>query len=395
MTKLLKYSLLVLAGLLFAAACEKPVSDGSAPITASVRRSNAGPASGDVFVSVKYAGSWTISLTDEDGEPVDWAQLLDKNGKPLDKGRGEVNNIFLLYEKNDTGEDRKLEIHAVPDKGNEYVISFTQFFKDVAAYRDDNFPTGWLELPEKKSGAGLSFYTHPMTIKGSLRSRNYSFCYDRSNLTSWWVAYPLNGTLISSGSRTDAWNYDPKVSQSEQQNLSGGYGSGYDRGHQCPSADRLSSAANRETFYYTNMTPQRSSFNQGMWANFEAKVRDWSRAAGVDTLYVVTGCQVEHPIGYVLDRDRKSVPVPSAYFKALVAYSKSKSLLSVSTPNGSYTGVGFWFDHKNPGSSYMKGKISIDELESKLGYDLFVNLPGIAGEAAAESIESALDSWWQ
>ena len=62
-----------------------------------------------------------------------------------------------------------------------------------------------------------------------------------------------------------------------------------------PSADRLSRVANIETFYYTNMTPQKAALNQGMWENLEEKVRVWARS--MDTLYVVTGCQVDRPVG--------------------------------------------------------------------------------------------------
>ena len=39
--------------------------------------------------------------------------------------------------------------------------------------------------------------------------------------------------------------------------------------------------------------------------------------------------------------------------------------------------------------------MSIDELEKKLGTDLFVNLPAAVGEETAAKIESTRDSWWK
>ena len=86
--------------------------------------------------------------------------------------------------------------------------------------------------------------------------------------------------------------YDPSINPIYQANLSRGYhGNGLDRGHQMPSADRTASKAeNATTFYYTNMTPQNSTLNQGMRANLEGKIRVWS--AQTDTLYVVTGAMV-------------------------------------------------------------------------------------------------------
>ncbi len=47
-------------------------------------------------------------------------------------------------------------------------------------------------------------------------------------------------------------------------------GSGYDRGHLCPSKDRSSSEeANRETFLMSNMQPQTPKLNQKTWKYLE------------------------------------------------------------------------------------------------------------------------------
>jgi endonuclease G len=44
-------------------------------------------------------------------------------------------------------------------------------------------------------------------------------------------------------------------------------GFGFDRGHLAPSADfRWSATALSESYYYSNMTPQRPGFNQESWA---------------------------------------------------------------------------------------------------------------------------------
>ena len=42
----------------------------------------------------------------------------------------------------------------------------------------------------------------------------------------------------------------------------------------------------------------------------------------------------------------------------------------------------------------MNQSMSIDELERRLGYDFFVNLPGVIGEDAAARVESEADDWW-
>ena len=46
-------------------------------------------------------------------------------------------------------------------------------------------------------------------------------------------------------------------------------GSGYDRGHMCPSADRTVTVAdNQQVFYMSNMVPHAPDNNQGVWDKF-------------------------------------------------------------------------------------------------------------------------------
>jgi endonuclease G, mitochondrial len=66
-------------------------------------------------------------------------------------------------------------------------------------------------------------------------------------------------------------------------------GSGFDRGHQAPSADFKSSAdLMADTFFLSNVVPQvGKGFNQGIWRELEALVREVAIDRG--ELYVITG----------------------------------------------------------------------------------------------------------
>jgi len=65
-------------------------------------------------------------------------------------------------------------------------------------------------------------------------------------------------------------------------------GSGFDRGHNCPSADRTSSvAANSATFLMTNMIPQAPQNNQQTWANFENYLRSLTETG--NEVYIIMG----------------------------------------------------------------------------------------------------------
>ena len=249
-----------------------------------------------------------------------------------------------------------------------------------------------MELPETLEDDGLNFFWHNMNITG-YSGRNYSFYWDYSNLVSHWVAYPLNTTLRGSGSRSEAWGYDPLVPASKQPNITSAYRGGWARGHQLPSADRLTYAANVMTFYGTNMTPQEYNFNGGIWARLEESVRNWSFKS--DTLYVVTGCVVNDKSSKTRDIDGKSVTVPVAYYKAVLSYSKSLD------SNGGYRGCAVYLDHNHPYGETVKRNhssvMSIRDLENKLGINFFVNLPAAIGESAAAAVETENPntvSWW-
>ena len=235
----------------------------------------------------------------------------------------------------------------------------------------------WMELPQVKDVSAWHAHT---TILRFDRVRDYSFSYNAPCLVSDWVAYPLYDQFTKN--RVDRensnWLKDPFVT-AKQSNVSSG-GSyefstkGYDRGHQIASADRAGGAmTNQHTFYTTNVTPQRKSFNQGIWNNLEMAVRDWSASSqGTDTLYVVTGCIADSSCDTVKDHDGNAVAVPKAYYKALLRLSK-----------GNYIGVGFYLEHKDydDPNGYKDCALSLKELEDKTGMTFFVNLP--ADKAAA------------
>ncbi len=250
-------------------------------------------------------------------------------------------------------------------------------------------PGKWLELPATNDER-LYFFTHDMT-RNSQQVRNYSFYLDPDAKIAVWVAYPLNSGLIGSNTgRSDAWGLDPKVPRDYQSVIFSGYKGGYDRGHQLPSADRYGSGINEATFYGTNMTPQLNSLNGFAWVSLETKVREWSKQ--MDTLYVVTGADINGATEYAYDNDDKAITVPVGYFKALLGYKKGGS---IGNSTGGYIAVGFYYEHKEYSTAVMDQAISIDDLEKKLGYDFFVNLPEKVGEEVAKTIESTIDGWWE
>ena len=256
-----------------------------------------------------------------------------------------------------------------------------------------------MELAETKEDDGFEFFTHYMTL-GDKTVRNYSFYWDYDNLVSPWVAYPLCAGNIGSGSRSDQWGLDPLLPDKKQPVLFKAYTENnlYSRGHQIPSADRLSRDANIQTFYFTNMTPQDHKLNEGIWANLEDKVRTWAKktgaTAGTDTLYVITGCFIGESKAKAHDNVGKAIAVPEGYFKALLRYKNNTSV-----GHNGFMACAFYLANKSDqGSTITKNmSMSVADLEKKLGYKLFVNLEQKVGAETAKTIKEenpATVSWW-
>ncbi len=383
----------VLAVILLAfTSCGDSIKPEQHALSVSARLAELPSDAGSVFVSVTASGAWTLSLEfGQDDEP--WAELSTTSGT------GDKSNVILKYGENASESDRTLRITV---KASSRIQTCTLVQK--AGGGDEPEPPvvqpgdvpGWMELPIVEGG--LEYHNNFFSMNGK-RYRNYSYGWDKKALVAHWVAYPLCPLYLGSQKRTDEWAYDPNVPQSQQPVLFRGFGGGgYDRGHQLPSADRTCCReANEQTFYFTNMTPQRGvNFNQKIWASFETRVRDWSRNA--DTLYVVTGCVVKGSTLTVRDNDRKSVTVPVGYFKALLWYSKSST---VTAQNAGYRAAAFYLEHKDYSQTGIDRSMSmsVDELEEMVGMDFFPNLKTKAGAAIADRVEAADPKndtfWWQ
>lgn len=341
---------------------------------------------GSRFLNVTSSGDWNISVTyPENGSEAGWLSVSPTTGS------GNKSSVILQWSANAEDDAREATL-TLQASGKSCDLKLTQ----RGAITSFAPKSGWMELPEVIDDDGHDFFYHTTTI-GTVETRNYSFCYSYGDYLALWVAYPLCAWNIGGAvTRTNAWGLDPLLPRDKQAVLSSAYRNGnagwHARGHQIPSADRLTSYdANSQTFYSTNMTPQlNDKFNSTIWANLEGKVRAWAKKC--DTLYVVTGCVVDGSTNYCYDNDNKKVTVPTAYFKACLSYSKSSS-----AGTKGYRSIAVWMDHKEYSDSYVSTDyaLSVSELEERLGYRLFVNLDDKVGETDAQAIkDSKSTSWW-
>lgn len=191
----------------------------------------------------------------------------------------------------------------------------------------------------------------------------YALSYNSDYRVPNWVAYELRSTelLRSDLGRSDKFVPDPQI-KGRQAYDSDYIHSGYDRGHMAPAGDmKWSTQAMQESFYLSNVCPQKHNLNSGAWNDLEKQVRTEARYYG--TVWVVCG-----PI---FDTNRPAhigenhVMVPDRFFKALLARKKNAP---------GYVAIGFIFPNESCVRNLQNYCMSVDELEKELGMDLFFNL---------------------
>ena len=278
------------------------------------------PLSLRVIVEVSGSGQLNYTATITSG---DWLSLSARDFSAAGRQRqGTVdsgeNLLFFYYKANASAQSRIATFTIAFDDGSApYDFELTQLAPNATDNPYDT-PKQWPELPAGKEEADYIYAAH--YAKMNLKTvRNYSLCFDKKLRVAHWVAYPLHASYIGSLDRSEAWAPDPKIPQQYQPALwLGGYQNGnvYNRGHQIPSKDRTTvEEMNKQTFYASNMTPQRGQFNQNMWAALEAKVRSYvARIRSTSSRDVISPTSTNRR----KTRPETSVRFPTNYFKVLL-----------------------------------------------------------------------------
>lgn len=214
----------------------------------------------------------------------------------------------------------------------------------------------------------------------------YSFSYNDSTRQANWVSWNFTVEDRGGAQRKDNFIADPLLPASYTAVQGTSYsGSGYDRGHMCPSADRTATQADNDaTFYMTNMVPQAPDNNQGVWANFENETRAIA-ALGNEMLIIsgpslFPGTQIASGVkipGYVW-KIVLVVPVGSnPDVPAVDRINASTRVIAIKIPN--IQGV-----RSNPWQNYVT---SIAQIEADTGFTFLTNLPTAVANALRVKID--------
>lgn len=180
----------------------------------------------------------------------------------------------------------------------------------AAEYLDVGYP----ESPILHKGYALGFSTKHWQAKWTqyrLTKQNIKDCMGKPRYTGAFMPDP-----------------DPRIPYKLE--ISRDYSfSGYDRGHLVPDLDlRYSFEAQKETYYYSNVSPQKHYFNLGVWRRLENKVR--SLAVREGSIVIVTG-----PI-FPLSPQRRLgdlQTVPSKFFKVLYSEGETPKMIGFIIPH--------------------------------------------------------------
>jgi len=195
--------------------------------------------------------------------------------------------------------------------------------------------------------------------------KEYSLSYNETHEQAEWVAYVLTANEVRMKcERTNDFRVDERISTGSAA-LADYRGSGYDRGHLSPVADNKADCpvAMSESFFMSNMSPQKPGFNLGIWRKLESIVRDWAVKYG--EIYVVTGPVFSDNIGRI---GGNGVTVPGYYYKVILDLKRRE-------------GIGFLLLHESSSQSLSSFVVSIDSVESITGLDFF---PGLEDELERE-----------
>jgi endonuclease G len=220
----------------------------------------------------------------------------------------------------------------------------------------------------------------------------FAMSYNNSRGSCNWVSWRVGSTDLGNVPRCDCFKQDTQLPSTFYRATSTSYsGTGFDRGHQCPSADRdASSTANAATFLMSNMLPQAPNLNQITWENLETYCRTLVSAG--NELYIVCGGYGQGGSGSNGGTTSViaggSITVPSRCWKVIVVLpngsndvsrvSTSTRVIAVDMPNNQSVNSLSWGSYRT----------TVDAIETATGYNLLPNLPA----SVQNTLEAAVDN---
>ena len=241
---------------------------------------------------------------------------------------------------------------------------------DTIPTRDDNMAMG----NPSAATALTSNANNYLMVKSQ-----YALSYNNSKGEPNWVSWHLSTAWKGPAPRCNCFTQDGTLPGTFFTASSSDYtGTGFDRGHLCPSEDRDGSDTdNAATFKMTNMTPQAPQMNEVTWESLESYCRDLIYAG--NELYIIAGGYGAGGTGSAGGTTTTiagtSITVPSRFFKVILVLpvgindvsrvTTSTRVIAVDMPNTQSVSTHPWTYYRT----------SVDAIEAATGYDFLSNVP--------------------
>lgn len=214
----------------------------------------------------------------------------------------------------------------------------------------------------------------------------YDFSYNNSKHEPNWTSWHLCSSDIGSTTRQNNFRPDTTLPSGWYEVAANEFsGSGFERGHMCPSGDRTSSVTNNSaTYLMDNMIPQAPNNNEGDWNDLENYER--TLATSGDELYIISGGYGSGGAGSdgYMTTVGNGVVVPSKTWKIIVVLPNGDNDISRITTSTRVIAVLMPNDQTCNSKPWGDYRVSVDSIESLTGYDFLSSIP--------TSIQSVIES---
>lgn len=203
----------------------------------------------------------------------------------------------------------------------------------------------------------------------------FKLAYDENHEQARWVMHViLPDVEFGNISRTNDFRKDSLVSTGSAEKADY-WDSGYDRGHLAPSADfRWSSIALSQSYFYSNMSPQKPELNRERWAELEDNLRNYV-IHYKRSLVVVSGPVLTNDLPKL---GKNGVSIPKYYYKVAFDPAVKK-------------GIGFIMPNQKCEAPLFYYAVTIDSVEKLTQLNFYPNL----NNSDEKLVESKLttDDW--
>ena len=218
-------------------------------------------------------------------------------------------------------------------------------------------------------------------IQRTVEAIDYSDNFGEPN----WASWDLTNSDLGSSGRNSSFYTDTNLPANFYHVSTDDYsGSGYDRGHMCPSADRTSTnTVNRLVFFMSNIIPQAPNNNEGVWGTFE----DYCRALAESGYELLIICG---PSGFngTLIQPSQRVFIPQYTWKIVVVVPPGSDTNALSRIDASTRVISLKIPNSNGVSSSWQSYVtSARQIEVDTGYTFFTALSSDIAAALRDKVD--------